>query len=61
MMMRRGLIACGWYNYLIAQVTDDVFYSDHSIVWAEAENRMWTSMAVFLKLMGYEESVTQLK
>ena len=46
---------------LIVQVTDDVFYSNHSIVWAEAENRMWTSMAVFLKLMGYEESVTQLK
>eukprot|EP00750_Incisomonas_marina_P014720 INCI17818.2.p2 GENE.INCI17818.2~~INCI17818.2.p2 ORF type:complete len:396 (+),score=65.00 INCI17818.2:144-1190(+) len=43
------------------EVTDDVFYSNHSIVWAEAENRMWTSMAVFLKLMGYEESVTQLK
>jgi len=27
-----------------AQVTDEMFYSEHSIVWAEAENRMWTSM-----------------
>jgi hypothetical protein len=30
-------------------------------VWDEAENRMWTSMAVFLKLLGYEKTAAQLK
>lgn len=34
------------------EVTDDVFYSDKSIVWDEAENRMYTVMAVSLALLG---------
>lgn len=29
------------------EVTDDVFYSDRSLVFEEAENRMWTAMALF--------------
>lgn len=30
------------------EVSDKVFYGDRSIVWQEAENRMWTVMAVAL-------------
>jgi len=30
------------------EVDDDVFYSPRSLVWDEAENRMWTVMAVIL-------------
>ncbi|KAA0146028.1 hypothetical protein FNF29_08296 [Cafeteria roenbergensis] len=30
------------------EVDDAVFYSDRSLVWDEAENRMWTVMAVML-------------
>lgn len=26
------------------EVTDDIFYSKQSLVWQEAENRMWTVM-----------------
>ncbi|BFZ09951.1 hypothetical protein BsWGS_12990 [Bradybaena similaris] len=33
------------------EVTDDIFYSSQSIVWQEAENRMWTVMAVMLHLL----------
>lgn len=33
------------------EVTDDVFYSDHSIVFDEAENRLYTVMAVLLATM----------
>lgn len=36
------------------EVDDEVFYSDRSIVWSEAENRMYTVMAVALKLLGLE-------
>ena len=36
------------------EVDDEVFYSDRSIVWDEAENRMYTVMAVVLKLLGLE-------
>ena len=34
------------------EVSDEVFYSDKSLVFAEAENRMWTVMAVTLELLG---------
>jgi ornithine carbamoyltransferase len=34
------------------EVDDEVFYSDRSIVWDEAENRMYTVMAVSLALLG---------
>jgi ornithine carbamoyltransferase len=33
------------------EVTDDIFYSDHSIVFDEAENRLHTVMAVLLSTM----------
>ncbi|GFR57641.1 ornithine carbamoyltransferase, mitochondrial [Elysia marginata] len=33
------------------EVTDDIFYSKESLVWQEAENRMWTVMAVMLHLL----------
>jgi len=36
------------------EVTDDVFYSDRSIVWDEAENRMCTAMAVHCYLLKKE-------
>jgi ornithine carbamoyltransferase len=29
------------------EVDDEVFYSDRSLVFPEAENRKWTTMAVF--------------
>lgn len=34
------------------EVNDEVFYSDRSIIWDEAENRMYTVMAVTLALLG---------
>mmetsp|Transcript_9603 Transcript_9603/g.10331 ORF Transcript_9603/g.10331 Transcript_9603/m.10331 type:complete len:345 (+) Transcript_9603:89-1123(+) len=34
------------------EVTDEVFYSKQSLVFPEAENRMWTVMAVTLRLLG---------
>eukprot|EP00949_MAST-11_sp_MAST-11-sp1_P004536 g4536.t1 len=34
------------------EVDDEVFYSDRSLVWDEAENRMWTVMAVILHMSG---------
>lgn len=34
------------------EVDDEVFYSDRSLVWDEAENRMYTVMAATLKLLG---------
>ncbi len=34
------------------EVSDEVFYSDRSIVFDEAENRMYTVMAVMMKLLG---------
>jgi ornithine carbamoyltransferase len=34
------------------EVTDDVIYSDISLVFPEAENRMWTVMAVMAAQMG---------
>jgi len=34
------------------EVADEVFYSDKSLVWSEAENRMYTVMAVTLELLG---------
>jgi ornithine carbamoyltransferase len=33
-------------------VTDEVIYSDASLVFPEAENRMWTVMAVMVAQMG---------
>ena len=35
------------------EVSDDVFYSEKSLVFPEAENRMWTVMAVTLELLGH--------
>jgi ornithine carbamoyltransferase len=35
------------------EVTDEVFYSSKSLVLPEAENRMWTVMAVTLELLGH--------
>ncbi|KAL0583705.1 hypothetical protein ABG067_006381 [Albugo candida] len=34
------------------EVTDDVFYSKRSLVFDEAENRLWTVMAVYASLLG---------
>lgn len=34
------------------EVTDEIFYSDRSLVFGEAENRMWTVMAVALQQLG---------
>ena len=34
------------------EVDDEVFYSERSIVWDEAENRMYTVQAVTLALLG---------
>lgn len=34
------------------EVTDEVFYSNKSLIFPEAENRMWTVMAVTLELLG---------
>lgn len=34
------------------EVNDEVFYSDRAIIWDEAENRMYTVMAVTLELLG---------
>ncbi|TMW67275.1 hypothetical protein Poli38472_012391 [Pythium oligandrum] len=34
------------------EVTDEVFYSDKSLVFDEAENRLWTVMAVYAALLG---------
>lgn len=34
------------------EVTDEIFYSEHSIVFDEAENRLHTVMAVIVALMG---------
>ena len=33
------------------EVTDDIFYSNKSLVFQEAENRMWTTMAVLIYKM----------
>ena len=34
------------------EVDDEVFYSEQSLVFPEAENRMWTVMAVTMELLG---------
>lgn len=34
------------------EVDDQIFYSDRSLVFDEAENRMWTVMAVISALLG---------
>ncbi len=34
------------------EVTDEVFYSDASLIFPEAENRMWTVMAVMAAQIG---------
>lgn len=34
------------------EVDDDVFYSERSLVWDEAENRMWTAMAYIVQCLG---------
>ncbi|XP_070567999.1 ornithine transcarbamylase, mitochondrial-like [Ptychodera flava] len=34
------------------EVDDEVFYSDRSLVWQEAENRKWTVMAVMLSVLA---------
>ena len=34
------------------EVDDEVFYSPRSLVWDEAENRMWTSMGLIHQLLG---------
>jgi ornithine carbamoyltransferase len=37
------------------EVTDEVFYSDQSLVFPEAENRMWTVMSVMAAQLGKVE------
>jgi len=37
------------------EVTDEVIYSEQSLVFQEAENRMWTVMAVMAALLGKAE------
>ncbi|KAH9500212.1 hypothetical protein Btru_077486 [Bulinus truncatus] len=40
------------------EVTDDIFYGEESLVWQEAENRMWTVMAVMLhQLQPYTPTI----
>jgi len=39
------------------EVTDEVFYSDRSLVFPEAENRMWTVMAVILSQLNKDVGV----
>ncbi len=34
------------------EVTDEVFYGKQSVVFPEAENRMWTVMAVALSMLS---------
>jgi len=34
------------------EVHDEVFYSDQALCWAEAENRMWTVMALMKSMLG---------
>jgi len=34
------------------EVDDEIFYSDKSLVWGEAENRMWTVMSVIVAQAG---------
>lgn len=34
------------------EVTDEVFYSDASLIFPEAENRMWTVMSVMAAQLG---------
>mmetsp|Transcript_15593 Transcript_15593/g.20567 ORF Transcript_15593/g.20567 Transcript_15593/m.20567 type:complete len:368 (-) Transcript_15593:311-1414(-) len=34
------------------EVSDEVFYSERSLVFPEAENRMWTVMSVILSMLG---------
>ncbi|KAJ2082015.1 ornithine carbamoyltransferase [Coemansia sp. RSA 988] len=34
------------------EVTDEIFYSDRSVVFQEAENRKWTTIATFNALLG---------
>ncbi len=34
------------------EVDDEVFYSDQSLVFDQAENRLWTVMAVYAALLG---------
>lgn len=36
----------------VEEVTDEVIYSDASLVFPEAENRMWTVMAVMAAQLG---------
>lgn len=40
------------------EVDDEVFYSDRSLVWQEAENRKWTVMSVLLNLLKEFEPTT---
>lgn len=52
-LARRGGAAPGWtFLHCLPrkpeEVDDDVFYGPRSLVWDEAENRMWTFMAVIL-------------
>jgi ornithine carbamoyltransferase len=37
------------------EVSDEVFYSEQSLVFPEAENRMWTVMAVMASQLGKVE------
>jgi len=39
------------------EVSDDVFYSNKSLVFPEAENRMWTVMAVLVAQAGKTHEV----
>ena len=39
-------LVCVFFNHL------QVFYSDRSLVFPEAENRMWTVMAVMQSMLG---------
>eukprot|EP00795_Rhopilema_esculentum_P017657 gene17657-9305_t len=44
------------------EVDDEVFYSDRSLVWDEAENRKWTVMSVLLNLLkDYQPTIPKPK
>lgn len=56
-MVNKGSPAADWkFMHCLPrhpeEVADDVFYSDRSIVFDEAENRMYTVMAVMATMLG---------
>lgn len=56
-MARKGGAKQGWkFMHCLPrkgdEVDDEVFYSDRSVVFPEAENRKWTIMSLFDRMFG---------